>query len=266
VIPTVTVDQMREVDRLMVEEMGIELLQMMENAGRALAAQARRLLGGDARGRRVVVLVGRGGNGGGGLAAARRLHTWGADVSVVLAQPAESMAGVPAHQLAILDRIGVGRRGPEDASGLGRTLAEAELVLDALIGYSLRGPPREPVASLIRAANGAATPILALDVPSGLDGDTGEAHDPTIRAAATLTLALPKAGLLRPAADGWVGELRVADISVPAVVYRRLGIAVEPLFGRSDVVPVARRRSRGRRGRHGAATVMPATDAAGHRV
>ena len=106
-IPTVTVEQMREVDRLMIEEMEISLLQMMENAGRALAVQARQLLGGNARGQRIVVLAGRGGNGGGGLAAARRLFIWGADVSVVLGQEAEAMQGVPAQQLAILERIGV---------------------------------------------------------------------------------------------------------------------------------------------------------------
>jgi NAD(P)H-hydrate epimerase len=79
-IPTVTVDQMHEVDRLMTEELRIELLQMMENAGGALAEQTRRLLGGTAQGKRIVVLAGRGGNGGGGLTAARRLAIWGARV------------------------------------------------------------------------------------------------------------------------------------------------------------------------------------------
>jgi len=88
-IPTVTVDQMREVDRLMMEEFQIGLLQMMENAGRALAVRARQVLGGDVRGAHVVVLAGRGGNGGGGLTAARRLSIWGADVSVILSGPAD---------------------------------------------------------------------------------------------------------------------------------------------------------------------------------
>src|SRR5262249_62183992 len=105
------------------------------------------------------------------------------------------------------------------------------------------GPPREPIASLIRAANAAtATPpgrVLALDLPSGLRGDSGEPFDPTIRAAATLTLALPKVGLLRPAARPWVGGLYLADISVPDAVYRRLGLHVGPLFARDDVVRVA---------------------------
>lgn len=237
-IPTVSMDQMRAVDRLMIEEMGIVLLQMMENAGRALAEQARRMLGGDVRGRRVVVLAGRGGNGGGGLVAARRLAIWGAEVSVVLGQARQAMKDVPLHQLAILDRIGVAVHGPEAADRLAEVLATADLVLDALIGYSLHAAPREPIAALIRAANGSGTRLLALDIPSGMDGDSGEAYDPTIRAAATLTLALPKAGLVQPGARPWVGELSVADISVPEAVYQRLGLSVGPLFARADIVPV----------------------------
>jgi NAD(P)H-hydrate epimerase len=229
---------MREVDRLMMEEIGISLPQMMENAGRTLATQARQLLGGDARGGHVVVLAGRGGNGGGGLAAARRLSIWGAGVSVILGQEAEEMQGVPAHQLAILRYMGVPIHGPGQAGSGESSLRSADLILDALIGYSLRGAPREPIAALIRAANAARPPILALDLPSGLDGDSGAAAEPTINATATLTLALPKAGLVRPAARAWVGDLYVADISVPEAVYRRLGLHVGPLFAQADVVRV----------------------------
>ena len=81
--------------------------------------------------------------------------------------------------------------------------------------------------------------MLALDIPSGLDGDSGAASEPTIRAMATLTLALPKAGLLQPAARPWVGTLYVADISVPEVVYRRLVLSVGPLFAQADIVRIA---------------------------
>jgi NAD(P)H-hydrate epimerase len=80
---------------------------------------------------------------------------------------------------------------------------------------------------------------LARDIPSGLNGDSGEAYDPTIRASSTLTLALPKLGLTRPAAREWVGNVYVADISVPQVVYDRLGLDVGALFARSNIVPVA---------------------------
>jgi NAD(P)H-hydrate epimerase len=239
-ISTITVDQMREVDRLMVDDMRIELIQMMENAGRCLAQHVRSELGGDARGRRVAVLAGRGGNGGGGLAAARRLAIWGADVTVLLAQAAQDVQGVPGHQLAILQRIGVPVKSPEDTTAA--DLESAEHLVDALIGYSLQGAPSGEIAGLIRAANASGRSIAALDIPSGLPGDSGIALEPTIRASTTLTLALPKVGLLRPEAAPYVGRLYLADISVPQVVYRRLGLSIENVFAESDIVPVVPQR------------------------
>ena len=136
-IPSLDTDQMREVDRAMIEDYHIELIQMMENAGRNLAHLARtRFLEGDPREREVLVLAGRGGNGGGGLVSARRLHNWGADVRVILSQPDTAFQGIPAHQLSILQRMGV----PIEAE-VPAELPPAELIIDALIGYSLRGGP-----------------------------------------------------------------------------------------------------------------------------
>jgi NAD(P)H-hydrate epimerase len=182
------------------------------------------------------VLAGSGGNGGGGLVAARRLTIWGAAAAVVLGQPRSEIREVPAHQLEILDRMGVpvwtAEQYPSDA------LAHADAILDALVGYGLQGPPRKPIASLIRAANSAPAPVIALDIPSGLDGDSGQAFDPTIRAATTLTLALPKGGLMQPAAREWTGDLYLADISVPVQVYQRLGIEIGPIFTVSDIMAV----------------------------
>ena len=236
VIPTVTVAQIREIDRIMVDELRIELPQMMENAGRCLAAHTRSWLGGQLTGRRVVVLAGSGGNGGEGLVAARRLTIWGAAAAVVLGQSRSEVRGVPAHQLEILGRMGVPVWTAEQFSP--DALGSADAILDALIGYSLQGPPREPIASLIRAANRANAPVVALDVPSGLDGDSGQAFDPTIKAATTLTLALPKVGLMRPAARDWVGDLYLADISVPVQAYQQVGVEIGPVFAASDIVPV----------------------------
>src|SRR5262249_61282693 len=116
-IPAISVDQMREVDRIMVDDLHIELIQMMENAGRCLAHHVRSELGGDVRRRRIAVLAGSGGNGGGGLAAARRLAIWGADVTVLLGQEADAGKGGPGHQLAILQRIGVPPKSPRPAGG-----------------------------------------------------------------------------------------------------------------------------------------------------
>jgi NAD(P)H-hydrate epimerase len=237
-LPELTTAQMVEVDRLMVEEYRIELVQMMENAGRGLAHLTRvRFLGGDPRGSRVVVMAGAGGNGGGALACARWLSNWGAEVWVVLTRPAEAFAGVPAHQLDILGRMGVPVAEAEAIAAIdprGRT----DVIVDGLIGYSLSGAPRGTAAQLIRWANGQSSPIVALDVPSGLDATSGAALEPAIRATATLTLALPKKGLRTADADGHVGELYLADVSVPPALYERSGIELDVghVFAEGDIV------------------------------
>jgi len=234
-IPALTTKQVREVDHAMIEDIGITLIQMMENAGRHLATLAREYCGGNVESKSLVVLAGRGNNGGGGLVVARRLATWGASVTVVLADAAENYRDVPAHQLAILQKMGVlFSVGARDCA----PLRNADLILDALIGYGLRGAPRGVTADLIRAANVAGVQTIALDAPSGLDTATGEIFDPCIRAQATLTLALPKTGLLNPAAHVVVGDLYVADISVPSSVYAKMGIAVPNLFAEAEIIRV----------------------------
>jgi NAD(P)H-hydrate epimerase len=228
---------MREVDRAMVDDVGIVLLQMMENAGRALArVGARRFLDGDPRGRRVVVLAGTGGNGGGALVAARRLRGWGAEVVVGLTRGADAYRSVPRHQLAILERLGIDLRGPERLDEIGAV----DLILDGVIGYSLRGAPRGGAAALIGWCGRRAEPILSLDTPSGLDTASGVAHDPTVVASATLTLALPKLGLDAHEARQHVGELYLADIGVPPEVYAgpSLDLDVGPIFAHDDVVRI----------------------------
>ena len=232
-LPTLTTAQMIEVDRAMIEDYHIELIQMMENAGRNFAELARRQMGGAVKGHSVAVLCGGGGNGGGGLVAARRLHNWGANVIVALTKPADEVRGVPAHQLDILQRMGIPR--VESAA----LLPPPSLILDAIIGYSLSGFPRGAAADLINWANMQTAPILSLDTPSGLDTTTGTPYEPSIRATATMTLALPKQGLLNPKSASYVGELYLADISVPPELYAQMGIAVPLLFAESDIVQVA---------------------------
>jgi len=218
-IPFLTAEQMAEVDRLMVEEYRISLPQMMENAGRQLADLARsRFLGGDPRRQKVVVLAGSGGNGGGGLAAARHLHNWGAAVEIILTRPLPELEEVTARQARVLTAMGV----KISSAGQGQELPEADLILDALIGYSLRGSPRGRVADLIELCNQESGLTLSLDLPSGLDATTGETPGPCVDATRTLTLALPKRGL-----RGYAGELYLADIGIPNEVYRRMGLTFE---------------------------------------
>lgn len=234
ILPALSTEQMREVDRLMIEEYRIELLQMMENAGRNLALLARQLLDGDIADRPVVVLAGRGNNGGGGLVAARHLLNWGAWVQVVLVHQPGQFQDVPGHQLQILRRMDAPLAWAEE----GWELPPADLVIDAVIGYGLRGDPRGKARDLIRLANSSVAPILSLDAPSGLDTASGQLFDPHMRAAATMTLALPKTGLLAVAAQAAVGQLYLADISVPPGLYERLGLDVPPLFAQDTVLPV----------------------------
>ena len=235
--PFLSTQQMREVDRAMIEDYKISLLQMMENAGRCLADLARsRFLGGDPRGQRVFVLAGNGGNGGGGLVCARRLHNWGASVRVLMTADSQRLSEVTRHQLSILARMGL----ETNVAGNETELPESDLVVDALIGYSLKGAPSGVAASLIRAAYSKTAPVLSLDVPSGVDTTTGTVYDPSVRATATMTLALPKEGLRTAEAREAVGELYLADISVPPSLYAgpNLGLDVGPLFHAADVIRI----------------------------
>jgi NAD(P)H-hydrate epimerase len=234
-----TLAQMREVDRLMVEDFGITLLQMMEHAGRGLAEVARRSVGGSLAEARVLVLAGPGNNGGGGLTAARHLANAGAEVHVALSAPPPLSGRDAERQRLTLRhmRIPGSDRGVR-LDELPELLAGADLVLDALLGYSGHGDPREPIASLIHAVNATTVPCLALDLPSGLDGDTGVPRDPTMRAVATLTLAWPKVGLLASAAQPYIGRLYLADIGVPTEILATLGIPHAAVFARGPVVQV----------------------------
>ena len=214
---------MEEVDRVMIQDLGIDLVQMMENAGRNLAALSQQRFEPSS----VCVLVGSGGNGGGGLVAARHLFNWGVEVAVTLGQPAGSMAPVPAHQLDALQQMKV---------TVGGEPVDADLCLDALIGYSLRGDPRGRKAELIDWLNDQKQPVLALDTPSGLDVTTGQPAEPCVSATATMTLAAPKTGLLEAEQ---VGELYLADISVPPSVYSPFGIEMPTgVFAQSQLVRV----------------------------
>ena len=204
------------------------LEQMMENAGRSLAAVARHMLGGSAAGKQVAVLAGPGGNGGGGLVAARHLAAAGAAVNVTLDRPPSELAPVPSRQHALARAAAVPVAHAEPPA------SNPELILDALLGYSQAGPPREATARLIEWTSGRR--VLALDAPSGLELASGSLHEPHVGGEATLTLALPKQGLRDGAVREAVGQLLLADISVPAAVYARLGLEFASPFARGPIV------------------------------
>jgi NAD(P)H-hydrate epimerase len=235
-LPWITTAQMIEVDRLMVENYHIELMQMMENAGRCLAILAKkRFLGVLTLNQRVVVLARTGGNGGGALVCARRLAAWGMPAEVVLTNH-DNMTPIAQHQLDILENMNI----PIYTSGELSSINKPNLIIDGIIGYSLNGSPRGTAKGMIDWANTQSTPILALDTPSGIDLTSGSVYHQVIKADATMTLALPKKGLAAPNVMPFRGELYLADISVPTSLYAEpsLGLTVVSPFIEGDVVRI----------------------------
>lgn len=227
-VPALTTEQMREVDRIAVEETGPNLFQMMEQAGRNLAELALELLGAGWRKAEVVVLAGSGGNGGGAICAARHLANRGINTNLCLAQP-EGLGAVPAFQHKVFRATAGAEVTAEDLKN-----SSADLILDGLIGYGLRTAPHGVVTQLIQWADAATAPILALDVPSGVNATTGETPGDFIHARWTMTLALPKTGLL----PELTGQLYLADIGIPAEAYRRMSLNFATPFDRRFRVPL----------------------------
>jgi NAD(P)H-hydrate epimerase len=219
---------MRAVDRVAAEEVGFEVLQMMENAGRILAWHARDVRDGHES---VAIAGGNGGNGGGGLACARHLANRGVGVEVVLDRPPAKLTGVAAHQHRTIDEMGV----PVTTDIEHLTASDGLVVIDALIGYGLRGDVRSPTSEYIDSMNRRSGPIVSLDLPSGVDATSGDVLGTAVTPDRTVTLALPKTGL-----DSIAGRLFLADIGIPKIVYERLDIEYVNPFEDRDWVELDR--------------------------
>jgi len=221
-----TRQQARELDRIAMQDYAIPGVILMENAGRACARAAADMLG-SAQDARVLVLAGKGNNGGDGHVVARHMCNWGASVRVlVLGSLDEILSGqgeTPAN-LRIILKMGIPVDELASAEEVERTFEEhgdADLVVDALLGTGVCGQVREPYLSAIEALNRARLPVLAIDVPSGLDCDTGEPLGAAVRARVTVTMAVNKIGFTRPGADAYTGRVEVAEISIPRAAIAR---------------------------------------------
>ena len=217
-LPTLSSANVKEADSLAHERFGIEVDWLMEAAGWQLA----RFCQG-----RTVVACGVGNNAGDGLAAARHLHRWGRLASVACVDPSR-LRGPAAKELEALRKLGV-----DVTSTL--LFESAEVVLDAIFGTGISRAPEGNFATWIDAINDCEAHVICVDVPSGLDADTGVAYAPTVKARTTVTLGLPKAGLVRADGPRLAGEVWVADIGMPLEVYAELGIDVpSTLFTAAD--------------------------------
>lgn len=219
----VSATQMRELERVATAEFGLDPLQMLENAGRQVAALAAGAAGPrPPAAHRVLVLAGTGHNGAVGLAAARHLANWGTRVLCYLVGDLYTARPALQHQRRTLEAAGVGVVRLRDETMLLGELSVADLVLDALLATALNGPPRDPLAGVVRMVNAVRRPVLAVDLPTGLHPDRGEPLDPCVRAAMTATLGLPKAGLLTPEGRELAGELYVVDTGLPPAAVARV--------------------------------------------
>ena len=217
---SVTRAQARELDSLAIHRYGIPGLILMENAGRACAREAAAMLGRPA-GQRLALFCGPGNNGGDGFVAARHLDNWGYRVHSFLSGRIARVVeegGDAAVNLRIALNMGVPVAeiaGPQEVEDALHQGAAAGLIVDALLGTGLASEVREPFRSLIDGLNALGRPTLAVDVPSGLDCDTGQPLGTAIRASRTVTFVLSKRGFARSGAAQYTGEVRVADIGVP---------------------------------------------------
>lgn len=204
-----TRQQARDLDQQVMTEFAIPGIVLMENAGRSMAEL---LLALGARGP-VVVCCGKGNNGGDGFVIARHLNNAGVAVRVLLFARPEELHGDAAVNHGIVVRMGVPVVFAE-AVELEREFRGADWIVDALFGSGLQGAVRPPFDRVIAAMNASERPIFAVDIPSGLDADTGEAVGATVRAMHTATVVAPKVGFTNPAAAEWLGTLHVVGFGV----------------------------------------------------
>ena len=206
-----TAEQMRAVEDRAVAEQGLTLAALMDRAGAAVAADA----AAGAPSGRIVVVTGKGNNGGDGWVAARELLVAGRDVRVLALATPGGLASPAREAAAAAIASGVAWVEPDSDASFVRELAGAVLVVDAMFGFGFHGPAREPYARAISAVNDADAAVISVDVPSGVEADTGAVAESAVRADVTLTFSAPKVGLVQYPGAAFAGEVRVADIGVP---------------------------------------------------
>ena len=224
-------EEMRRIDKMAADTYGIDTLLLMENAGRAAADALTGVLG-EVAGRTVCVLAGSGNNGGDAYAAARHLLSRGAKVAIYAVGNAEHLTSAAKNNLEICRKLGIPVRALEqdrDWEKLRIYLRLADGVLDGILGTGIKGPLRETEDRLIRMVNEEARHVVSIDVPSGVDADTGMTHGAAILAETTASFGLPKAGLFFCPGAACAGKIVVDSISLPQALLEDKAILQEYL-------------------------------------
>ncbi|HLD41745.1 MAG TPA: NAD(P)H-hydrate epimerase [archaeon] len=235
--PTISSEQMEKVDDLATRHFGLDLVQMMENAGCLTARLARGVIGRLDK-RKITILVGKGNNGGDGIVTARHLQNWGAKVTVIIPDHPDNISKLNNEQLGVLRSMFVDRQFNTSRLMWEDSVLKADLVIDALLGYKVNRNPEGDYSYLIELVNKSKTKKLSIDVPSGLNPDSGEPCNPCIKADYTLALGVIKKGLLEKKAKEFVGKLYLGDVGIPKEVYQLLGIEMPNLFEKNELVRV----------------------------
>ena len=220
---SLTRDQTRAIDRFAIEQLGVPGVVLMENAGRLCADAVADFLHGPV-GRKVAICAGAGNNGGDGFVVARHLSMRSTKVVVFLVSPADKLSGDAEINYRIVRNLGPDIRevGSAELANLSTELRGFDVVVDAIGGTGIRGAPRGDIAVAVEQINAAGRPVVAVDIPTGLDCDTGKAEGPAVRARLTVTMVARKKGFDVPASAEFTGEVRVVDIGIPADVVERV--------------------------------------------
>lgn len=204
-----SVREMEELDRRAIEDEGIPSLTLMENAGRRVSETVVDMLDPLSE-KRIAVFCGTGNNGGDGFVAARYLARQGIGVQVYIVGNRSRIKGDPAINLNILEEMGIGAKeidSPVDT--------DADVIIDAIFGIGLKGEVKEPIKSIIADLNRYRAPIISVDVPSGLDADTGKVLGEAIKAKETVTMQFAKKGFYINNGPEYTGKVRIVDIGIP---------------------------------------------------
>ncbi|MCX6578074.1 MAG: NAD(P)H-hydrate dehydratase [Candidatus Aminicenantes bacterium] len=240
-----TSQQMKEIDRKTIEEIGIPGPVLMENAGLEIVRVIRASFP-EIQKEKVLIVAGKGNNGGDGLVMARHLWNLGGRPKVFLLAAKQDVKGDAALNLGIADKIGVDIveiLSVEDWKKNKRELSAATLIVDAIFGTGLMNPAGGIYATAIEDINKTKAYKVAIDIPSGLSSDTFQIIGPAVKADLTVTLGAPKIGHVFPPAEDWIGELVIADISLPPFLFEDESLKLE-VVEKQALMPYFKRRRR----------------------
>jgi NAD(P)H-hydrate epimerase len=214
--PALSREQVRQLDRRAIERWSVPGIILMENAGRN-ATDVIDIFFGPCEKKAMGIVAGTGNNGGDGFVIARHLSMRGSAVQVFLVGAEDKLSGDAATNFTIIRRLGVPivHAAGVELQHLAQRLGGFDLVIDAIGGTGISGPLRGEAADAVRAINASGKDVVAVDIPTGLDCDSGQAHEPTVKAKLTVTMAANKIGFAQPGAEQYTGKVIVVDIGLP---------------------------------------------------